>query len=109
MVSEEREGLARIRSLRLSLWILILALIPVVWLAIRFTHSSSILISILVAWVAGVVHFASRIAFSHCPRCRNYFHATAGTPSFWNLVARHCTHCGLPLRRDRVMYPGMTY
>lgn len=108
MVAEEREGLRKIRRLRFCLWTLILAFVPLIWLATRFTHSRALITPIIIVWVAGVVHFAARAAFSHCPRCRNYFHAPAGTPSFWNLLARHCTHCGLPLRSDRVMYPGMT-
>jgi hypothetical protein len=63
--------------------------------------------ALLVVWLAVTVRLASRAAFSQCPRCRNYFHTSPGTPSFWNLLARRCTHCGLPLRSDRVMYPGM--
>jgi hypothetical protein len=109
MIAEEREGLRTIRRLRLSLWILILALIPLIWFTKRLGHSRAIFVPVMIMWVAGLVHFAARTAFSHCPRCRNYFHATSGTPSFWNLFARHCTHCGLSLRGDRVMYPGMTY
>jgi hypothetical protein len=108
MVAEEREGLRKIRRLRFWLWTLLLAFIPLVWLVTSFTESRSVMMGILIVWAAAVVHFAARAAFSKCPRCRNYYHATAGTPSFWNLLARRCTHCGLPLRSDRVMYPGMT-
>ena len=108
MVAEEREGLHKIRRLRRWLWALMLAFVPLIWLVTSVTRSRSVMTPILIVWVAGVVHFAARAAFSKCPRCRNYFHATAGTPSFWNLVARRCTHCGLPLRSARVMYPGMT-
>ncbi len=108
MVAEEREGLRKIRRLRFWLWTLLLAFIPLVWLVTIFTESRSVMMVILIVWAAAVVHFAARAAFSKCPRCRNYYHATAGTPSFWNLLAQRCTHCGLPLRSDRVMYPGMT-
>lgn len=108
MVVEEREGLRKIRRLRRWLWALLLAFIPLIWLTTRFTQSRWVMMAILIVWVAAAVRCAARAAFSHCPRCRNYFHATAGTPSFWNLLARRCTHCGLPLRSDRVMYPGMT-
>lgn len=108
MVAEERDGLRKIRRLRRSLWALMLAFVPLIWLVTRFTESRTVMMLILIIWVAGVVHFAARAAFSKCPRCRNYFHATAGTPSFWNLLARRCTHCELPLRSARVMYPGMT-
>ncbi len=108
MVAEEREGLKKIRNLRFRLWALILAFAPIIWIVTRFTRSRSIIMVVMILWVAGVVHFAARAAFSPCPRCRNYFHATRGTPSFWNLLTRRCTHCGLPLRSDRVLYPGMS-
>ena len=108
MVAEEREGLRKIRRLRFWVWALILAFVPLMWLITRVTHSRWLIMLIMILWVAGVVHCAARAAFSHCPRCGNYFHATEGTPSFWNLLARHCTHCGLPLKSDRVMYPGMS-
>jgi hypothetical protein len=108
MIAEEHEGLQKIRRLRFALWALLVALIPLIWLVTRYTQSYSVMMCILIIWVAAAVHFAARVAFSPCPRCRNCFHATTGTPSFWNLFARRCTHCGLSLRSDRVMYPGMT-
>lgn len=108
MVVEEREGLRNIRRLRRWLWGLLLVFTPMMWILTRFTESRVVMMAILIIWAAATVRFASGAAFSHCPRCRNYFHATAGTPSFWNLLARRCTHCGLPLRADRVMYPGMS-
>jgi hypothetical protein len=108
MTAEERKSLRKIRHLRRWLWVLLLIFIPLVWLTIILAQSRWVTMVIVMVWVAAVVRCASRAAFSHCPRCCNYFHATAGTPSFWNLLARRCTHCGLPLRSDRVMYPGMS-
>jgi hypothetical protein len=107
MVSEERDGLRKIRRLRLGLWILILAYFPIVWIAMRLIRSRLAIAPLLIVWAAGWVHLAARAAFSQCPRCHNCFHATPGTPSFWNLLAHRCTHCGLGLRADRVIYPGM--
>lgn len=108
MVAEEREGLRKIRGLRRRLWAVLLGFVPLMWLTARFAQAGLVFMVVLIVWVAAAVHYAARAAFSHCPRCRNYFHATAGTPSFWNLLSRRCTHCGLPLKSDRVMYPGMT-
>ena len=106
MVTEEREGLRQIRRLRYWFWAPMFAFPPVIWIVTRFTQSSAVIMPLVILWIAALVRCASRVAFSHCPRCRNYYHTTAGTPSFWNLLARRCAHCGLPLRSDRVLYPG---
>jgi len=107
MLPEEQQALRRIQSSRLKLWLLLAGYIPVFLLGNRFIHSNLVVIAIMLAWLIAIVHMVAVVAFSHCPRCRNYFHATTGTPSFWNLFARSCTHCGLPLRSGKVVYPSM--
>ena len=107
MLPEEQQALHRIRRYRLAFWICLLGYIPVFWIVARRARSDWALAVVTIVWAVAVVRIAARIAFSHCPRCGNYFHATTGTPSFWNLLARICTHCGLPLRPTRVVYPSM--
>ena len=107
MLPEEQAALRKIRRVRRWFWISLLGYVPLFWLGEHLTRSDLIITLIMIVWVIGVVHTTARVAFSHCPRCDSYFHATTGTPSFWNLFARSCTHCGLPLRVSRVVYPSM--
>ncbi|MGH9648816.1 MAG: hypothetical protein ACRD4E_18595, partial [Bryobacteraceae bacterium] len=58
-------------------------------------------------WVVCIVRCVSHLAFSACPRCGRFFHSISGTPTFFNLLTRHCLQCGLRLKADRVIYPSM--
>lgn len=107
MLPEEQQALRNIRRVRLGCWFLLASYVPLFWLVTKLMRSDLAINLIMLVWLLGLVHMIAWVAFSHCPRCRNYFHATAGTPSFWNLFARSCTHCGLPLRSSRVIYPSM--
>lgn len=107
MLSEERDGLRKIRRLRFWTWFFIVSYVPGVWLIRQFTHDRLALAPFVLVWMIGVVACASRAAFSRCPRCKNYYHSTHGAASFRNLLARKCGDCGLPLRSDRVIYPSL--
>jgi len=107
MTTEERDGLRRIRRLRTRLWFFVLSYAPVIWIVKRTTASELALVPFVLIWAAAVVHYAARAAFSNCPRCGNFFHSAGTTPSFFNLLARKCMQCGLPLRAGRVIYPSM--
>jgi hypothetical protein len=107
MISEERDGLRRIRRFRLWLWFFLLTYVPAIWMLRTTIHSDIVVAVFLLIWVVGSVEFTARTAFSRCPRCGHYFHSPDTTPSFWNLVTRKCMQCGLSLRADRVIYPSM--
>ena len=107
MVSQEKEGLRKIRQLRTWAWFFFLTYVPAVWLVKHTTHSDTALMGVVFIWVIGFVAAVSRTAFSRCPRCNGYFHSARGTPSFFNLLARKCMQCGLPLRADRVIYQSL--
>lgn len=107
MLSEEREGLRKIRRRRLWFWIELAIYLPLLVLATYFTRSRLIIGMFIALSALALVRFAAGAAFSHCPRCGQYFHSTTSTPTFWNLLTRHCLHCGLPLYADRVIYPSM--
>src|SRR5258708_40295245 len=106
MLPEEQQALHRLRRTRLGFWICLLGYVPVFWIVAGLS-SDRALAALTIVWAVVVVRIATRISFSHCPRCGNYFHATTGPPSFWNLLARACTQCGLALRPARVVYPSM--
>jgi hypothetical protein len=108
MTSEERDGLRRIRRLRFWLWVLVLGSVPAVWIVTAATHSYLAVALLMLALLIAVVRCAIRSAFTHCPRCGGYFHSAAGPkPSLASLIVRKCSHCGLPLRADQVIYPSM--
>ena len=107
MLSEEREGLHRIRRFRFWGWFFLLSYVPVVWLVKYVTHSELADVPIVVIWTVGFVAAISRAAFARCPRCSEFFHSTHGSPTFWNLLTQKCMQCGLALRSDRVIYPSL--
>jgi hypothetical protein len=108
MTSEERDGLRSIRRFRFWLCVFLLSYVPVVWIVMITTHSYPAVVSFMLALLIAIIGCAIRTAFSPCPRCGSYFHSTTGhTPSFASLLVRKCTHCGLPLRADQVIYPSM--
>jgi hypothetical protein len=107
MVSDERAVLGNIRRWRSWLWFFVLTYIPVIMVVKRATHSELALVPFVIMWVVGVVRYGARAAFSRCPRCGDFFHSTGASPSFFNLLAKKCMHCGLPLKAARVIYPTM--
>jgi hypothetical protein len=101
------KGYAKFASLEHGPDSFFLTYVPAVWLVKHTTHSDTALMGVVFIWVIGLVVAVSRTAFSHCPRCNGYFHSARGTPSFFNLLARKCMQCGLPLRADRVIYQSL--
>jgi hypothetical protein len=107
MLPEERAGLRKIRRRRLWFWIELATYLPLLLVAEHFTHPPMIVGMLLTLSALALVRFAAGAAFSHCPRCGQYFHSTISTPTFWSLLTRRCLHCGLSLHADRVIYPSM--
>jgi hypothetical protein len=107
MTSEERDGLRKIRRLRLWAWLILISYVPVVWIVKYATGSDLIAAGFILLWVVGLVRCISRLAFIECPRCGQFFHSVSGTPTFFNLLTHHCLRCGLQLKADRVIYPSM--
>lgn len=107
MLPEEQAGLRKIRRYRFWGWFFFLTYVPVVWIVRRSTANDVAIVPFVLVWVIGFVVAATRTAFARCPRCGKYFHSTHGTPTFWNLLARKCMQCGLPLRTGRVIYPSL--
>ena len=107
MLPEEQEGLRKIRRRRAWFWFFLLSYVPVVWIVIHLTRNELALVPFVLIWVVGIVVALSRSAFSQCPRCGNLFHSTTTTPTVYNIVARKCLRCGLPLKAGRVIYPNL--
>lgn len=105
MVSEEREGLRRIRRRRFWLRLLVLTTLPAIGTVALVCRRHSVLV--LAVFLAAIVFCAGSSALSRCPRCGGYFHSKTGTPLSANIFARGCVRCGLPVNADRVIYPSM--
>ncbi|HLW69180.1 MAG TPA: hypothetical protein VKS22_01020 [Candidatus Binataceae bacterium] len=87
--------------------LLFAAYLPLLLIATRLARPLWIIVALSIVWAIAMLRCATRIAFSHCPRCGKYFHSSSDAPSFRSLLVRSCMHCGLPLRAERVIYPSM--
>ena len=107
LLTEEREGLRKIRRARSWLLTLLAVYIPLLLIATRLARPRLTITALSIIWTIALGRSATRIAFSHCPRCGQYFHSPGDAPSFRSLLIRSCMHCGLPIRAAQVIYPSM--
>lgn len=107
MLPEENTGLQKIRRVRILFPLLLFVYLPLVLICARLPRPGLAIPTMTVVWAIALARCATRVAFSPCPRCGKYFHAKGDAPSFRNLLARACMHCGLPIHTDRVIYPSM--
>jgi hypothetical protein len=107
MTTEDNEGLQKIRRVRRSVWIWVLSYVPVMWIVKRTTHSDLAAAPFVLVWAVAIVRGISRAMFIRCPRCKELFHSTHGSPTVWNLFTGKCMQCGLPLKVERVIYPSL--
>ena len=105
--AQETTGLRKIQRERRWIWFWVLSYVPAVWIVRHAIHSNIADTIVILIWAIGFVRSIARGMFSRCPRCNGYFHSARGTPSFFNLLARKCMQCGLPLRADRVIYQSL--
>ena len=89
------DKLRRLRSLKLVLWAITLTFAPVVGLAGMFTGSKTILIFMIVIYVAFFLLVALVITFTRCPKCGRLFNLSLTWSNPW---VRRCLHCGLKLK-----------
>lgn len=100
------QSLARMRRYRRGLWLLALGYVPfaaaVLTLAVRSDPPMTIVVAIMLAYVAGVYVLGMAVLRMPCPRCREPFHTRKGRGGFqfYNVLTRQCVHCGLALRPD---------
>lgn len=107
MLAEERAGLRKIRRRRLWFWIELATCLSLTLAAKHFTDSRMVIWILATLSTLALMRLVAGAAFSHCPRCGQYFHSVTNTPTFRNLLTRRCLQCGLSLHADRVIYPSM--
>ena len=90
-------ALQRLRRRRRFLWGVVLAYLPAILAAYRFTGSVGGSMPVFFAWFVLLWVAAFAAALVRCPRCGNYFHMHGMTLLFW----RRCLHCQLHVCADK--------
>lgn len=94
---ELREGLRKIRLRRWALWVLIMAYLPMMIVALGSSNSGRMVVIFFVMWVLLLIVAVARMALARCPRCGNCFHMSG----YLFRPVRRCFECGLHLNADK--------
>jgi hypothetical protein len=89
-----RRGLKAIRRRRWCLWMIILAYMPLMMLAMKMFNG---VVGAFLSWLVIMFAIAFFTALARCPRCGNYFHMNNMTL----LYLRKCLHCQLHVSADK--------
>ncbi|BEH09455.1 MULTISPECIES: hypothetical protein [Geobacter] len=90
-------GLRSLRRRRCLLWAVILLYVPEIWVTLAWTHSGRAALITFYVWFLFLWNTVILVAFTRCPRCRNYYHIKFAFPLYF----RHCRHCGLAIDADK--------
>jgi DNA-directed RNA polymerase subunit RPC12/RpoP len=91
------EGLAKVRSRRWILWIVILGYIPGLLIALELQTGKGLLAKLFGLWVLLLCFAVGLATVVKCPRCGKPFHTNG--PTFFPV--RKCVHCGLHVTADK--------
>lgn len=94
-------GLQKIRRRRWFLWLLILAYLPAMMVALRSPQSGQIVVAVFCVWLFLLVIAVALMALARCPQCGECFHMNG----FLFRPVRRCFHCGLHLNGSRPESP----
>ncbi|MFO7577129.1 MAG: hypothetical protein R6W66_05325 [Pelovirga sp.] len=95
--TEYRPGLTKIRKRRLVLWMVIVAYVPAMMLALESPNYRTWVTVVFSSWIVLLVIAVAFACIVRCPRCGEQFH-THG-PTF--LPLRRCLHCALHVNADK--------
>ncbi len=94
---EYRSALKKIRKRRWYLWIVILAYLPAMMLALDSPDYKTWVTIAFATWIIILIFTVVLACLARCPRCGECFH-THG-PTF--LPFRRCLHCALHVNADK--------
>ncbi len=97
---EYKTGLKKIRKRRWYLWIIILAYLPAMMVALDSPDYKTWVTVVFASWIFLLIIAVTFACLVRCPRCGNCFH-THG-PTF--LPFRRCLHCALHVNADKRPY-----
>jgi len=95
--TEYRDSLKKIRKRRLYLWIVIIAYLPAMMVALDSPNYKSRVTVVFIVWIVLLIFTVALACLVRCPRCGECFH-THG-PTF--LPFRRCLHCALHVNADK--------
>ncbi len=96
-VEELHSGLLKIRQRRRFLWLLILAYVPLMMLALAAADAQWVVVAAFAAWLLLLILAVALMALVRCPRCGHCFHMSG----YLFRPVRSCFECGLHLNADK--------
>ncbi len=90
-------GLQKIRRRRWFLWLLIIAYLPAMMVALRTPQSGQTVVVVFCIWLVLLIIAVVLLTLVRCPQCGECFHMNG----FLFRPVRKCFHCGLHLRADK--------
>jgi len=95
--TEYKTGLQKIRKRRWCLWLIIIAYLPSMMVALDSSDYKTWVTVVFASWIFLLIVAVVFACLVRCPRCGNCFH-THG-PTF--LPFRRCLHCALHVNADK--------
>lgn len=92
-------GLRRIRHLRIALWAIVIAFVPLVYSLMLTNVAEPVIMAVGIAWVCVGVVIELMLGFSRCPACNKYFHVRGmrGNVLVSKIFTKKCMNCGIRL------------
>ncbi len=94
---ELKSGLQKIRRRRWFFWIIIMAYLPAMMVALRSSQPTQAIGIVFVVWIFFLIVAVTMMALVRCPECGNCFHMNG----FLFRPVRKCFHCKLHLTTDK--------
>ncbi|MBW6509061.1 MAG: hypothetical protein K0A94_05880 [Desulfuromonadales bacterium] len=95
--NELHTGLRKIRVRRWFLWLLVLAYVPLMMVALRAQDTKQVVAVSFVVWLLLLIVAVAMMALARCPVCGYCFHMSG----YLFRPVRRCFECGLHLTADK--------
>ncbi len=96
-LQELKSGLQKIRRRRWFFWIIIMAYLPAMLIALQSSQPNQAIGIVFLVWILFLIVAVSLLALVRCPQCGNCFHMNG----FLFRPVRKCFHCKLHLTADK--------
>lgn len=96
-LQELKSGLQKIRRRRWFFWIIIMAYLPAMLIALQSSQPNQAIGIVFLVWILFLIVAVSLLALVRCPQCGNCFHMNG----FLFRPVRRCFHCKLHLTADK--------
>jgi len=103
-LDQMHSGLRKIRLRRWFLWLLILAYVPLMMVALRAQDAKQMVVVSFVVWLLLLIVAVAMMALARCPVCGHCFHMSG----YLFRPVRRCFECGLHLTADKQALKELT-